>query len=329
MMTERKLRLYANLFFFIVFIPLIELLVPLDKWMELSPRFLLLLFIYLCASYLFFQLANIPRQFLHRHYLRGILLALGCLVSTFFFARFEASLFLNGHAVHPRHLVHTVWFLFLIVAGYGLTDNMLTEFYRQQMMKEQVAAERDRAELLLYRSQINPHFLFNTLNALYCLVVAKSEKTVAAFEKFIGIIKYVYGNANRDVVTVGEEMEYLNEYIDLQRLRLAPATHVETEIHAMTPELPVAPMLLLSFVENAFKYGSSATVDCHIIIRTIEHNGWLSLYVFNSYINARVKSSGQGIANTRRRLELIYGGHYRLQNGPKDGGYEVNLEIEL
>jgi hypothetical protein len=134
-------------------------------------------------------LANIPGQFLRRRYLRGVLLSVGCLVATYFFAQFESNLFLNGHAVHPRHLVHTVWFLFLIVAGYGFTDNLLTEFYRQQMAQEQIAAERDRAELSLYRSQINPHFLFNTLNSLYSLIVAGSDKTVEAFEKFIGLIK--------------------------------------------------------------------------------------------------------------------------------------------
>jgi LytS/YehU family sensor histidine kinase len=131
------------------------------------------------------------------------------------------------------------------------------------------------------------------------------------------------------VVTAGEEIDYLSEYVALQRLRLRTVTHVEAKMKAETPELPVAPMLLVSFVENAFKYESSSMVDCNIIIYAEEKEGRLTLYVYNSYINAHAKSSGQGIANTRRRLELLYAGHYHLDCGRRGDGYEVKLEIEL
>lgn len=107
----------------------------------------------------------------------------------------------NPHSKLPldfrRHLhSQTVWFFFLIISGFGLAIEVTFELFRQMLARQEVEAEKNRAELAMYKAQINPHFLFNTLNTLYGLVITKSDLTESAFVKFSNILKYMYHNAS-------------------------------------------------------------------------------------------------------------------------------------
>lgn len=331
-MTEQKLDLYTNLFFFFVFIPLLTLLVPTLRWAETRPELLLSVIAYLIVSYIVISHLNIPILFIRHHMLRGTGFVLLALAATAAFSRFVSWLDNLGRATPTSTAEHTVWFLFLVILGYSFFNNMLKESARLSHAREEIEAQRDKAELAMYKAQVNPHFLFNTLNTLYGLILTDSDRREEAFEKFINMCKYAYSNANRDFISMDEEIEYLEEYVDLQRLRIDDSTtRVETHYNVDDGSTSIAPMLLINYVENAFKYGISSLDPAIIRIDLTVRKGILHFLVFNSHVNKRKgqPSSKNGLANTRHRLDLLYPDAYFLHRRNDKGGYTVKLMIKL
>ena len=198
------------------------------------------------------------------------------------------------------------------------------------MSKKEVEMEKSKAELALYKAQINPHFLFNTLNALYGLVLTKSEKTESIFIKFSNILKYMYSQGISETISIGQEMDYIQQYIDLQSLRLNHHTQVIFENKIENPSLPITPMILITFVENCFKYGSSPDKDCTIHIQASDQNNCLLFQTENKIMRESARDSSQvGIENCRKRLELIYPKRHRLTIQEDDSLFKVKLEIQL
>ena len=213
-MTEKKLTLYTSLFFFFVFIPVLTLLMPTVKWAETRPILLFSTIGYLILCYIVLTRYNIPGLFIRHHYVRGSILSALALGVTAAFTHLAD--WLNHHEVAttmPRttHIYSTIWFLFLVILGYSFFNNMLQEASRLARQREEMEAQRDKAELAMYKAQINPHFLFNTLNTLYGLILTDSDEREEAFEKFINMMKYTYSNANRDYISLQEEMDYLQQ----------------------------------------------------------------------------------------------------------------------
>ena len=208
---------------------------------------------------------------------------------------------------------------------------MLKEVYRQKLARTEMEYERNRAELALYKAQINPHFLFNTLNTLYGLLVTQSDKTEVTLERFINLTKYMYNNANREFIPLSEEVDYIGQYIALQILRLNELADVRFTHDVERGEIPIPPMMLITFVENAFKYGISSNDSCFIHIRLSQQADKLYFEVTNSTFDREVKGSGRmGIMNCRRRLELLYPDRHRLDiEQGSEGIFRVRLEIKL
>ena len=332
-MTEKKLNLYTSLFFFLVFIPVLTLLVPPVKCAETRPVLLFSIMGYLILCYIVLTRYNIPGLFIRHHYVRGTVLSALALGVTAAFSRLADWLNLYefpGEAPRTTHIYSTVWFLFLVILGYSFFNNMLQEAGRLARQREEMEAQRDKAELAMYKAQINPHFLFNTLNTLYGLILTDSDKREEAFEKFINMMKYTYSNANRDYISLQEEMDYLQQYVDLQLLRLGGATRVRTNFHVDDPHMSIAPMLLITLVENAFKYGISSTDDSCIDIDLTARRRVLHFTVHNSHINNAVKvSSGSGLANLRHRLDLLYPDNYTLRRRQDKDGFTVKVSIKV
>lgn len=330
-MTEKKLNLYTNLFFFFIFIPVLTLVVPTVKWVETRPWLFVAVTVYLIIIYQALTHANIPGLFIRRHYVRSIIYLLLSLGITALFARFAVWLSYYERPATPQHwspIESTVWFLFLVILGFSFFYNMLMESTRLARAREEMEAQRDKAELAMYKAQINPHFLFNTLNTLYGLILTDSDKREEAFEKFINMCKYTYNNANRDFIPMSEETDYLQEYVDLQQLRLGDTTHVTTSYDVDNPDTPVAPMILITFVENAFKYGISSTDDSRIDVKLRVRRGTLLFTVYNSHVNPQKNTSTHnGIRNVRHRLDLLYTDDYTLRAHADHDGYHVRLEI--
>lgn len=222
--------------------------------------------------------------------------------------------------------------MFLAVMCYSLTVAFIKELYHRQLLQNIVENQRDKAELALFKAQINPHFLFNTLNSLYSLIIGTSQKAEDAFIKFTELLKYTYTTANSDWVTIADEIEYINNYIDLQLIRLDNHTTVVRDFSVDDPTASIPPMVFLTFVENAFKYGASSTRDCDILIKLRLSNGEL----FFETRNMIVKHSDEfrkdmpvGLDNCRSRLSGLYPDNYSLEIKEEDGLFKVELKINL
>lgn len=171
--------------------------------------------------------------------------------------------------------------------------------------------------------------MFNTLNTLYGLYITKSEKTGGVFIKFTDMIKYMYTNAERETIAIAEEIEYLHEYIELQTLRLGAQTTVNFTCDIDNDTLLIPPMILITFVENAFKYGVSSTAVSNIDIKVEVARGYLLFSTQNEVFPRQEKSTGIGIANCRKRLELLYPNRYTLTCTEEGKQFTTYLKIAL
>ena len=162
------------------------------------------------------------------------------------------------------------------------------------------------------------------------MLITRSDKTEATLERFINLTKYMYNNANRDFIPLGEEVEYIDQYIALQTLRLNGFAEVRFDRTVEHNAMSVPPMLLITFVENAFKYGISSNEPCFVRIRLRQQGSTLRFEVENSVFGRESQNSKRmGIANCRKRLALLYPDRHRLETGTDaDGLFRVRLEIQ-
>jgi hypothetical protein len=174
--------------------------------------------------------------------------------------------------------------------------------------------EKSSAEISYLKSQINPHFLFNTLNSIYSLALEKSDSTAPAVVKLSGMMRYVISEADHDYVPLEKEIEYIDDYIDLQKIRWADTVKIAYTKSISLDGMKIAPLLLIPFIENAFKYGVNAEENSAIQIRIRAKEGKLSLEVYNNIISVKNVdvNSGLGIENTKQRLQLLYPGKHEL-----------------
>ncbi len=199
---------------------------------------------------------------------------------------------------------------------------------------ERLKAEKYAMELAFLKSQVDPHFLFNTLNSLYSLALSeKGNKTADGIAKLGTLMRYNLHDSQAERIPVQKELDYIIQYIDLQRLRLHEG--VEIDLQIKIPEesaevIDIAPMLLMPFVENAFKYGVSTTDKAKITIKMSLVENRFELEVVNLLLKKDTgETSGIGLKNVQERLALLYPERHRLDVGESGETYRVKLEIEL
>lgn len=311
------------------------MLLPVDRWIVTNTEFLLTLVLYLYALYFTYRRTKPFSLFTRRKYFTIIVLMLVLILVTELLTYFPMQG--DGVMQDPRQLevkrnmrTQTIWFLFLVVTCFSLVIELTFELFRQTLLRQELAAGKDRAELALYKAQINPHFLFNTLNALYALTLSKSDQAESAFVKFSNILRYMYEQTERDFITIAEELEYLRQYVDLQKLRLNHHTKVYVVEEIEDGNASVPPMLFITFVENSFKYGSSPETDCTIRIEIKLQGGLLFFHTENAVMrHFGNRPHGIGIENCRKRLQLLYPERFKLEIHENDGIYSVRLMIHL
>ncbi len=222
-------------------------------------------------------------------------------------------------------------FLFLLVCTVGTCITMIQRWLKTEQTRKETENEKLNTELSFLKSQVNPHFFFNTLNNIYSLAVVRSEKTAPAVMKLSAIMRYILTETQRDLVPLENEVEFTNNFIDLQKVRLTDKVDLQFTVTGATDNLLVAPLLFIPFVENAFKYGVSTKESSSIRfeIRTEASK------IFFSYVNYIVASennlmenTGIGINNVKRRLELMYPGKHQLVTQQEGQYYKVYLEID-
>jgi Histidine kinase len=201
------------------------------------------------------------------------------------------------------------FFLFLIVFLFS----MGLAVHDRWRMEEK---ERIRVELHYLKSQLNPHFLFNAMNGIYSLTLEKSDQAPKAVLMLSSMMRYVFSRDKEMLVSLREELEYIENYISLQRLRFGDQLKVEYHINGDSTGKTIAPMILVPLVENAFKHGVNMEADSFIRLRIDITTTGLEMEVFNHKVpmaDDNDASSGLGIRNTRNRLELQYPGVYSLK----------------
>ena len=195
----------------------------------------------------------------------------------------------------------------------------------------QVESDQLRAELLQLKAQIQPHFLFNTLNSIYALSIRNDERTPETIVKLSEFMRYIIRDAHRDKVPLVTEINYIANYIDLQKARLRDAVEVDYQLEGDGSRLQIAPLLLFSFIENAFKYGVNPEEDSLIAIHLAIHDNELRLYVANNKVEVNLfeKSTGVGLQNTRERLRLLYPTAHQLTIDDTLTHFRVTLQLTL
>jgi two-component system, LytTR family, sensor kinase len=221
--------------------------------------------------------------------------------------------------------------LILFVTTWSLsTVSTIMKHYRLSREKaERASAEKTKAELSFLKAQVNPHFLFNTLNNIYTLTLSKDDKAPEAVRKLSDIMRYVTDDSRNDFVPLENEIICAQDYIDLQRLRLNDKTRVSFKIEGEIHEKLVAPLIFMTFIENAFKYGISAheTSAIEINIRALEEE--IHFFCKNRIFLKKldVPAVGMGIANARRRLEHVYPRRHKLIIDQEEGIYIADLRL--
>lgn len=332
-MNFSKIKTYIDLFFYIIFLPAIIMLVPVDRWLVKYFWFAVTLISFLYVSYFSIQKINLPQKFNSKKYWQILLFAVVILSLTYLISRFPYPPDFDPELL-PRYIrlrSRTVWFMSLVVIGYGLSVSILQELFRQILVKRELEEKNKMAELALYKAQINPHFLFNTLNTLYGLVINHSDKAEDAFFKFSGLLKFTYSKIKDELLSVRDETEYIIDYVELQKLRLNRHTTVEMEFNIEDYDVMIPPMLLITFIENAFKYGTSSTRDCRILIKLEVNDRKLYFKCINKIMKRQAVESeySVGVENTVARLQMLYPDRHNLHITEDRDNYIVELNIEL
>jgi sensor histidine kinase YesM len=222
-------------------------------------------------------------------------------------------------------------FLYLVIVLFSGGVRIVQEWFKVEKKAGLIESERLAMELSFLRSQINPHFLFNTLNCIYSLALIKSDMTADAVMKLADIMRYVTEESNSDKVVLTREVDYLRHYIELQRIRLESKMKIVLTLSGDFSKYNIPPLILMPFVENAFKYGTSNHQNAEISINLTVISNVLKLNIINKIFLGRIEpgAKGLGINNTRQRLEHIYPGKHRLDIVDSGKIFKVYLSIEL
>jgi hypothetical protein len=220
--------------------------------------------------------------------------------------------------------------IFLLVFTVGTCVSVVQRWLETEQNRKETENEKLNTELSFLKSQVNPHFFFNTLNNIYSLAIVKSDKTATAVLKLSSIMRYILAETEQRLVPLQNEIDFIHNYIELQQVRLTNKVRVHFEVSGNTGELLVAPLIFIAFIENAFKYGVSTKEDSVIdfALHTVANKIQFSArnFIVQSENNLQEKT-GIGINNVNRRLELLYPEKHQLSYGAKEGYYSVNLII--
>ncbi|QJD96294.1 histidine kinase [Mucilaginibacter robiniae] len=221
-------------------------------------------------------------------------------------------------------------FLFFIITALSIATRTVKQWQNTEQKVMKAEAEKVNAELSFLKAQINPHFLFNTLNNIYTLSVMNSEHTSDSIMKLSNIMRYVTDDVTQKFVPLQDDIDCIQNYIDLQRLRLGSKTQVNFEVTGTITHQKIPPLIMMSFVENTFKYGISkkefSTINIEIKVNSEQIIFCCENRKFNDKAGIQERT-GIGIANTRQRLEHLYPKKHVLTIDTADDKFKVKLII--
>ena len=223
--------------------------------------------------------------------------------------------------------------LYLLVACVAVSIRMTGEWARAASARQELERVHAEAELQNLKSQLNPHFLFNTLNNIYSLIGLDAARAQQSVHELSRMLRYVLYDSSRPLVPLREEMDFLRNYVELMRLRVPRQVDVRVSLPDAPPAVQVAPLLFISLLENAFKHGVSSDGPSYVHISIEEDGSRLTCRIENSLFPKAEgqdrSGSGIGLKNLERRLELIYPGRHTFQHGAVGSAYMSYLEVDL
>lgn len=257
-----------------------------------------------------------------RYFLYGILLMVSILFVSYLRA-YEKDGWLG---------ISKFFFFLLYTTGAGMAIFLLRRNVQMQKQKEEKEKLQKEMELNYLKEQVNPHFLFNSLNSIYALSRQQSTETPEVVMQLSELMRYQLESAKKDFVSLKEELEFIENYLLLEEKRLSKRCAIEFLIEGESSNYKIAPMLLIPFVENAVKHGAQATnaqstIDVNVTIK----NSKLRVQVVNSKHSTVTQSTrmGTGLENVKRRLNLLYPNAHVLDINDMEATYHVNLSIDI
>ena len=257
---------------------------------------------------------------------------IACISWLFFYAEFP----LNDRSSLSLLLF---WLPFLALSiAIGMFIKVIRSFAERQLVQAQQSAAQSKSELSVLQSQLSPHFLFNTLNNMYGLSITNHEKIPPLLLKLSELLRYSVYQADEMFVPLKDEVDYIKNYIEFEKLRIGDKLELNSSIEQQqVKEIKIAPMLLIVFIENAFKHSKNTAdekIYIEIVLKTWEN--YILFNVKNSQArslrrknNVVDKNSGYGMANVQKRLELLYPNNHMLEIIDEEDFYKVTLQLKM
>ena len=293
-----------------------------------------------CLFFLIYIYAG--RWLCSRWYLRGQIASFfSFAVLTFVALAYADFLFVKYVFNHPYagfiELLYGASPFFIV----GLISGILLKLVSYSMQKElfdaQIKAEQNESEFNQLQSQLSPHFLFNVLNNLYGISIEEHQRIPGLLLKLSNLLRYSVYGFKKQYVPLKDELDYIQNYIEFEQIRISDRLALTTDIELIGDrDIKIAPLVLIVFIENAFKHAkNSLTQEVFIAVSLKITGNFICFNVSNSYQSKKngegelTESSGLGLANTTRRLDLLYGNDYELKQRKDDNTYHVELRLKI
>jgi sensor histidine kinase YesM len=288
----------------------------------------------------------IPRFLLKGKYVATLLSVLGLfvitgtlssIISVYLLATFRY--WILGEVTIPPHINEINFYLGLLsglrggitIGGIAAAIKLMKYWYTKEQRNLQLQKENISSQLQILKAQVHPHFLFNTLNNIYANTQGSSPQASKMIMGLSQLLRYMLYECNQPLVSLTRELKLLEEYIELEESRYGNELDVHVDIPTEETGLAIAPLLLLPFVENSFKHGASKMLDQPWISLQISvEDDMLKMKLVNGKLEEEASaSSGIGLSNVKKRLDLLYSGKYDLQITNEEEVFIVNLKLQL
>jgi sensor histidine kinase YesM len=250
-------------------------------------------------------------------------------------------LYITYEDAEPREMLvmnqHAIFLLLFLIAGGSTIIKIISDWQKHQRDRKDLETRRMQSEIKFLKSQINPHFLFNTLNSLYALTLMKSDKAPEIVIKLSEMMRYMLYESNERRVPLQKEVNYIENYLELETLRQSGRPDIKLNIEGQITEQTIAPLLFIPFLENSFKHGLNHQINegyVHVTMKVLENK--LLLRIVNSKPATPPpnqpedkKSGGIGLVNVQRRLNLLYPNQFKLDITENETEHIVELSLAL
>jgi len=292
------------------------------------------------GAFIYFNMRTlIPLLLFRKRYVQyGLALCLGLAITALLMITLNKVYVHYGSKLYAKFSIYNVpnVLVYMIDVFYlvGLTTGI--KFLKDSIINRQWMEEKEKqylqTELNFLKSQIQPHFFFNTLNNLYSLTLKKSDLAPEIVLKLSALMSYMLYESNTPLVPLDKEISYLRNYLDVEQLRFGQRLSVSFSLQGETKEMNIPPMILILFIENSFKHGVKNNINkIHIDISLLIGGGFLHFHIENPAPEDELstENAGIGLKNGRRRLDLLYGDAYSLDISMKKGLFIVELKIPV